>query len=385
MTIEDNVYKGLTFVMDVDGTLCPLKTEVESYADLVPYPEMVARVRMYHDAGARIVLHTSRNMNSYKGNIGVINKETAPIMLSWLDKWDIPYDEIVFGKPWPGKQGFYVDDRSVRPDEFLRFDIEKLTTICGDSRCNPAPAGMAVVITMAGSGSRFRKAGWDCPKYMIQAKGKTLFEWSMESLTDYLAHSSRCVFVVKAEDHARSFIEEQCSRLGIQNAEILELDAPTDGQATTCYLAAKHCRPSEPLMVYNIDTYVESGGLVFADIAGDGHIPCFKADGDHWSFAKVNAAGVVTEVREKQRISDNCTLGAYYFSSTRLFCDLYNEWYADDMHLEKGEKYVAPLYNFMIKKGMQVTISNVPADKVHVLGTPAELDAFLSESEGTEC
>lgn len=385
MTIEGDKFKGLTFVMDVDGTLCPIKTKDEAYSDLVPYPEMVARVREYYDAGARIILHTSRNMNSYKGNIGVINKETAPIMLDWLAKWDIPYDEIVFGKPWPGKQGFYVDDRSVRPNEFLHFDIEKLSIICGNSRCEPAPAGMAVVITMAGSGSRFRKAGWDCPKYMIPAKGKTLFEWSMLSVSDYLAHSSRCIFVVKAEDHSRAFIEDKCSELGIQNVEILELDAPTDGQATTCYLAAKKCRPSEPLMIYNIDTYVEPGGLQFKEIAGDGHIPCFKAEGDHWSFAKVDAAGVVTEVREKQRISDNCTLGAYYFSSAKLFCDLYDDWYSDDSHLEKGEKYIAPLYNHMIEEGLQITISDVPADKVHVLGTPAELKVFLSEPEGHTC
>ena len=385
MTRENKLYSGLTFVLDVDGTLCPIKAKGEAYCDLVPFPEMVDRVREYHNGGARIVLHTSRNMNSYGGNIGLINKNTAPVMLGWLEKWGIPYDEIVFGKPWPGHKGFYVDDRAVRPDEFLRCEPGELASICAGSRCGGAPAGMAVVITMAGAGSRFREAGWDCPKYMIEARGKTLFEWSMESLGDYISHSSRCIFVVKAEDDAREFIESKCASLGIANPDILELDAPTDGQATTCYLAAKRCRPSEPMMVYNIDTYVEPGGLLFSDIAGSGHIPCFKASGDHWSFARLDAAGNVAEVREKKRISDNCTLGAYYFSSARLFCDLYDEWYSDDSHLEKGEKYVAPLYNHMIEAGFKVTISDVPAEKVHVLGTPAELDAFLSEAGGSAC
>ncbi len=134
-------------------------------------------------------------------------------------------------------------------------------------------------------------------------------------------------------------------------------------------------------MVYNIDTYVEPYEMKYKDINGDGHIPCFYAEGDHWSFAKLDADGNVIEVREKKRISENCTLGAYYFASAKLFADLYNEYYSDDSHLEKNEKYIAPLYNFMIQKGMAVTISIVNENKVHVLGTPEELQIFLQEKE----
>ena len=84
------------------------------------------------------------------------------------------------------------------------------------------------------------------------------------------------------------------------------------------------------------------------------------------------------EVREKLRISDNCTLGAYYFSSAQLYKDLYEEYYADDSLMEKNEKYIAPLYNLMIEKGMPVTISIIDVEKVHVLGTPEELNEFLN-------
>lgn len=124
----------LTFVVDIDGTLCPIKGKEESYADLVPYKKMVERLREMKENGSKIVLYTSRNMNSYGGNLGLINKHTAPVLLKWLEKWDIPYDEIVFGKVWPGHKGFYVDDRAVRPDEFLAYDEEELTKICNCSR-----------------------------------------------------------------------------------------------------------------------------------------------------------------------------------------------------------------------------------------------------------
>ena len=96
---------------------------------------MLAKLREYKEGGAKIVLFTSRNMNSYNGNIGLINANTAKVLLQWLDKWDIPYDEIIYGKPWPGHHGFYVDDRTIRPDEFLKYSVDELDEICKKSRC----------------------------------------------------------------------------------------------------------------------------------------------------------------------------------------------------------------------------------------------------------
>ncbi len=128
------MYNDYTFIFDIDGTICPIKREQERYEDLVPYPEIVNKLKKYKEFGARIILFTSRNMNTYKGNIGLINKDTARILLKWLDKWSIPYDEIIYGKPWPGPSGFYVDDRTVRPDEFLKYTPEELTNLCTESR-----------------------------------------------------------------------------------------------------------------------------------------------------------------------------------------------------------------------------------------------------------
>ena len=123
---EEKDFNGLTFIFDVDGTICPIKKADEKYEDLIPYGDVVRKIQYYHQRGARIVIHTSRNMRTYQGNIGLINANTAKVMLKWLDKWDIPYDEIIYGKPWPGKEGFYVDDRAVRPDEFLKHTPEEL-------------------------------------------------------------------------------------------------------------------------------------------------------------------------------------------------------------------------------------------------------------------
>lgn len=124
----------LTFVMDIDGTICPIKKSNEEYSDLVPYTGMVNKIREYKESGAKIILYTSRNMNTYNGNLGLINKVTAKVLMNWLEKWDIPYDEIIFGKPWPGHLGFYVDDRTIRPKEFLENSIDNIEHIIKKDR-----------------------------------------------------------------------------------------------------------------------------------------------------------------------------------------------------------------------------------------------------------
>lgn len=235
---------------------------------------------------------------------------------------------------------------------------------------------MTIVITMAGLGSRFKKAGYNEPKYMIQAHGRTLFDWSMDSLKGYNKEDTEYIFIVRKEDEAENFIKGHCKEFGIERLQVVEIEELTDGQATTALLGADYWRKDSELMIYNIDTYVESYELKAEDISGDGYIPCFHADGDHWSFVKLNEEGQAVEVREKVRISDNCTLGAYYFKSCGLYEQMYQEYYQDEKNMEKGEKYVAPLYNYMITKGMDVRISLIDYGKVHVLGTPEELEVF---------
>tara|TARA_S200000501_G_scaffold330402_1_gene331690 strand:+ start:1280 stop:1669 length:390 start_codon:yes stop_codon:yes gene_type:complete len=116
-------------VMDIDGTLCPIKTTNQEYQDLHPYSDIVEKLKEYHKMGFYIILNTSRNMRTYNGNVGLINKNTAKILLSWLDIHAIPYDEIYYGKPWQGQGGFYVDDKTVRPDEFKKLSYEEILDI----------------------------------------------------------------------------------------------------------------------------------------------------------------------------------------------------------------------------------------------------------------
>lgn len=121
-------------VVDIDGTLCPIKTPDQSYADLVPEPMMLAKLRRLHAEGWHIILFTARGMRSNDGNIGKITRNVAPTLLQWLANHAIPFDELQLGKPWPGRCGVYIDDRAVRPREFVEMSFDELEALMDRDR-----------------------------------------------------------------------------------------------------------------------------------------------------------------------------------------------------------------------------------------------------------
>ena len=125
-----------SIILDVDGTICPIKKPDQEYKDLVPYPDMISKIKELKDAGFKIVLFTSRNMRTFNNDINKILKYTKPVLEEWLKRYDIPYDEIIFGKPWPGKDGLYVDDRTVRPKELLKYSLDEINETCKEGRLN---------------------------------------------------------------------------------------------------------------------------------------------------------------------------------------------------------------------------------------------------------
>lgn len=116
-------------VIDVDGTLADRRGAGQSYADVSAMTGVVQRVRSLKKQGYWIILYTSRNMRTHDGNIGKIMRHTAPVLVEWLARHEIPYDELHFGKPWCGHDGFYVDDRAIRPREFVTLDLEEIEAI----------------------------------------------------------------------------------------------------------------------------------------------------------------------------------------------------------------------------------------------------------------
>lgn len=117
-------------VIDLDNTLTI--NDDSPYPDKPPNTAVINMLRKYHDDGFSIVISTARNMRTYAGNEGKIIANTVPVIIDWLAKHNVPYDEIRVGKPWCGTEGFYVDDKSIRPQEFTSLSYEQIVELIND-------------------------------------------------------------------------------------------------------------------------------------------------------------------------------------------------------------------------------------------------------------
>ena len=115
-------------VVDLDGTLTLDDPEV-AYADKVPNLALIEKLKDYRAQGFEIAVATARNMRTHNGNIGKINALTLPLITEWLDRHEVPYDEIYVGKPWCGHDGFHIDDKSIRPDEFVSLSYDEISRL----------------------------------------------------------------------------------------------------------------------------------------------------------------------------------------------------------------------------------------------------------------
>jgi len=114
-------------VMDLDNTIT-IESDLP-YNDKKPNLEVIEKMKEYYSNGFSIAIYTARNMNSLKNNVGAITAITLPIIIDWLNKHDVPYDEIFVGKPWCGHGGFYVDDKAIRPNEFINLTHESIQSL----------------------------------------------------------------------------------------------------------------------------------------------------------------------------------------------------------------------------------------------------------------
>jgi capsule biosynthesis phosphatase len=118
--------------MDVDDTITISHPDT-TYETVLPNLEVIAKLRTYQAEGFEIVLSTARNMRTHSGNVGKINAHTLPVLIEWLKKHEVPYDEIWTGKPWCGFDGFYVDDKAIRPSEFVSLSYQEICALISGS------------------------------------------------------------------------------------------------------------------------------------------------------------------------------------------------------------------------------------------------------------
>ncbi len=235
---------------------------------------------------------------------------------------------------------------------------------------------------MAGLSARFFDAGYDKPKYMLPGHGQPLFDHAVFSFQDYFK-TLPFIFIVRDIHNTPSFVRERCAQLEINDYSIVVLQEETRGQAETVFLGLEHVNESEPLTVFNVDTF--RPGFILPDVSthADGYLEVFKGEGKNWSYAKPASATSdrVIETAEKNPISDLCSTGLYHFSETKSFKTAYEiERRKPDSERRNKELYVAPLYNHLIQRGQDIRYHLIAKDEVIFCGVPKEYEDFLKSA-----
>ncbi|CAH7462129.1 Nucleoside-diphosphate-sugar pyrophosphorylase involved in lipopolysaccharide biosynthesis/translation initiation factor 2B, gamma/epsilon subunits (eIF-2Bgamma/eIF-2Bepsilon) [Vibrio chagasii] len=238
-----------------------------------------------------------------------------------------------------------------------------------------------IVIPMAGMSSRFFKAGFDKPKYQLDAHGITLFEHSVLSFEKYFK-TELFLFIVKDKFGTVEFVKSKVQSLGIDFYEIVVIEKDTRGQAESVAIGLEKFKnkPDESLTIFNIDTFRPSFNFPNVKEMEDGYLEVFIGDGDNWSFAKPKNeySTEVIETAEKKQISQYCSTGLYFFRNIEMYMKSFDEYLKKpEVEWDKGELYIAPLYNILIKNGFKVHYNLISREDVIFCGTPEEYADFL--------
>lgn len=233
-----------------------------------------------------------------------------------------------------------------------------------------------IVIPMAGAGLRFAEAGYDKPKPFIDVNGHPMIEWVLANLQQ---PEARFILIVRAE-HLAAETAYFASLEKKYSVAVITIDRLTEGACCTILLAARLINTGEPLLLANSDQLVDmhlGDFIADADRRGlDGSILTFYATETKWSYAKINENGLVTAVREKQVISDQATVGIYYFTRGRDFVQYAAEMIARNDRVN-NEFYTCPVYNYAIHDGRKIGIYEISKSQMHGLGTPEDLQEYL--------
>jgi HAD superfamily hydrolase (TIGR01509 family) len=266
----------------------------------------------------------------------------------------------------------------VKNSSEVRFKniIKKLVEIdMGEQQTIPAwkDEKLNVLIPMAGAGSRFEQAGYTFPKPLIEVKGKPM----IQVVVDNLNIKANYIYVVQKK-HREKYNLDTLLNLITPNCKIVETEGVTEGAACTALLAKEYIDNDNPLFFANSDQFVEWDSNEFMykmnETDVDGGIVSFRATHPKWSFAKIDDDGFVTEVAEKNPISDIATVGYYYWKHGSDFVK-YAEQMIDRNIRVNNEFYVCPVFNQAIEDEKKIITFDVP--KMWGLGTPEDLNYYL--------
>jgi len=227
---------------------------------------------------------------------------------------------------------------------------------------------------MAGRGARFKDQGYPFPKPLIDILGKPMIIRAVESLE---IPDARYLFVITKNEYSER-VKNTIESI-FNNCLFIEIDYVTEGPACSALLYKDQINNDDELIIANCDQIMEwnSNSFLLNVRQYDGAVVTYHNDTDKNSYARVNKQGFVTEIREKEVISNISLNGIHYWKNGKSFVNSAEAMIAADDRAPNGEFYVGPTYNYMLQVGQTVGIYHIPNQQHHPVGVPFDLDTYL--------
>lgn len=292
----------------------------------------------------------------------------------------LPKNTVIYEDSHIGRQGALDSKAHLIPvenrDHMTQEKINEAIKILSQEVVNHIPwksEKMNVLIPMAGAGTRFASAGYTFPKPLIEVDGKPMIQVVVENLNI----EANYTFIVQKE-HYEKYSLQYLLNLIAPNCNIVQADGLTEGAACTTLLAKEFIDNDAPLVMANSDQFVEwnSNECLYAFNADgiDGGILTFKSTHPKWSYAKLDDSGFVSEVAEKKPISDNATVGIYFWKKGSDYVKYAEQMIKKNIRVN-NEFYVCPVFNEAINDGKKIRVKNI--ERMWGIGTPEDLNYFL--------
>jgi dTDP-glucose pyrophosphorylase len=233
-----------------------------------------------------------------------------------------------------------------------------------------------VIIPMAGEGSRFPKDQY-LPKPLIDVNGKPMIVRAIESLDI----KGQYYFIIRQNEYT-NIVKEIIGKV-VKDPKFVEITKTTDGPACSALLFKQFINNDNELVIANCDQIMEwDSNLFFHNVRlYDGAVVTYYSDTDKNSYARLDKKGHVTEIREKEVISNISLNGIHYWKQGKNFVSSAEQMIDADDTAPNGEFYIAPTYNYMIGAGLKVGIHHIPNEQHHAVGVPVDLERFLKHEK----
>jgi NDP-sugar pyrophosphorylase family protein len=243
---------------------------------------------------------------------------------------------------------------------------------------------LQILMPMGGLGQRFKDAGIDTPKPLIDVLGTPMFKRALAAYDSYDG-DKKYFFVVRKDTDDEYGLAKQIKEI-LPKAQIKILDRNTGGAAETCLEVEDLLDKDLPLVIMDCDIsfdapqYFEKIKVAINNDAYDGVLLSFDSTDPRYSFAETNDEGIVVRTAEKQAISNNALAGAYFFTRAGEFLEAAHELVARQISATMKEYYISLIYNILLEKGKKIGLAK---GKFYCFGTPEELDSYIKSAAKT--